>query len=135
MMRYLPLTDADRREMLAAIGVASIDALFADVPEAARHPGLLDLPRAMGEMEVERRLGAMAAKNLSAGSAPFFLGGGAYRHHVPGGGRSPDPARRVPDLVHAVPAGDVAGDAAIPVRVPDAGRAADRDGGGERLAL
>ena len=37
----------------------------------------------MGEIEVERRLGAMAAKNLSAGSAPFFLGGGAYRHHVP----------------------------------------------------
>src|SRR3954471_22340987 len=82
-MRYLPLTDADRNEMLRAIGVGLIDALFADVPEAARHPGLLDLPRAMGELEVERRLGAMAAKNLSAGSAPFFLGGGAYRHHVP----------------------------------------------------
>ncbi len=83
MMRYLPLTDADRREMLAAIGVGSIDALFADVPATARHPGLLDLPRAMGEMDVERSLGAMAAKNLGAGSAPFFLGGGAYRHHVP----------------------------------------------------
>ena len=82
-MRYLPLTDADRREMLAAIGAPSIDALFADVPAAARRDGLLDLPRAMGELEVERRLGAMAANNLSAGSAPFFLGGGAYRHHVP----------------------------------------------------
>jgi glycine dehydrogenase subunit 1 len=82
-MRYLPLTDADRRDMLAAIGVPSIEALFADVPEAARHKELLDLPRAMGELEVERRLSAMAAKNLSAGSAPFFLGGGAYRHHVP----------------------------------------------------
>ena len=83
MMRYLPLTDADRSEMLRAIGVGSIEALFADVPETARHPELLELPRAMGEMEVERRLGAMAAKNLNAGSAPFFLGGGAYRHHVP----------------------------------------------------
>ncbi|HLY46719.1 MAG TPA: aminomethyl-transferring glycine dehydrogenase subunit GcvPA [Stellaceae bacterium] len=82
-MRYLPLTDADRRDMLASIGVASIEALFADVPEAARHPGLLDLPRAMGELEVERRLAAMAAKNLNAGAAPCFLGGGAYRHHVP----------------------------------------------------
>jgi glycine dehydrogenase subunit 1 len=82
-MRYLPLTDADRRAMLAAIGAPSIDALFADVPEAARHKELLDLPRAAGELEVERRLGAMAAKNLSAGAAPFFLGGGAYRHHVP----------------------------------------------------
>jgi len=82
-MRYLPLTDADRGDMLAAIGVPSIDALFADVPEAARHQGLLDLPLAMGELEVERRLSALAAKNLSAGSAPCFLGGGAYRHHVP----------------------------------------------------
>jgi glycine dehydrogenase subunit 1 len=83
MMRFLPLTDADRSAMLSAIGAGSIEALFADVPEAARHPGLLDLPRAMGEIEVERRLGAMAARNLNAASAPFFLGGGAYRHHIP----------------------------------------------------
>jgi glycine dehydrogenase subunit 1 len=82
-MRYLPLTEADRREMLGAIGVGSIDALFADVPPAARHQGLLDLPRGMGELEVERRLAAMAAKNVAAGSVPFFLGGGVYRHHVP----------------------------------------------------
>jgi glycine dehydrogenase subunit 1 len=82
-MRYLPLTAADRSAMLAAIGVASIEALFADVPPAARRAGLLDLPLAMGEMEVERRLTAMAAKNLAAGTAPCFLGGGAYRHHVP----------------------------------------------------
>jgi glycine dehydrogenase subunit 1 len=82
-MRYLPLTDADRRDMLAAIGVDSIDALFAEVPPAARHEGLLDLPRAMGELEVERRLAAMAAKNTVAGSVPFFLGAGSYRHHVP----------------------------------------------------
>src|SRR5829696_8409179 len=82
-MRYLPLTDADRRDMLATIGVPSIDALFADVPPAARHRELLDLPRAMGELEVERRLGAMAAKNVSAGSVPFFIGAGSYRHHVP----------------------------------------------------
>jgi glycine cleavage system P protein (glycine dehydrogenase) subunit 1 len=82
-MRYLPLTDADRRNMLAAVGARSIDDLFADVPPAARHQGLLDLPRAMGELEVERRLGAMAAKNLVAGSVPFFLGAGVYRHHVP----------------------------------------------------
>jgi glycine cleavage system P protein (glycine dehydrogenase) subunit 1 len=82
-MRYLPLTDADRQAMLAAIGASSIDTLFADVPAAARQGGLLDLPHAMGEMEVERRLGAMAAKNTSAGSVPFFLGGGVYRHHIP----------------------------------------------------
>jgi glycine dehydrogenase subunit 1 len=82
-MRYLPLTPRDRGEMLARIGVASIDALFAEAPPAARLDRLLDLPRAQGEIEVERAIGAMAARNLAAGSAPFFIGGGAYRHHVP----------------------------------------------------
>jgi glycine dehydrogenase subunit 1 len=43
-MRYLPLTDADRREMLAAIGVPSVDALFVDVPAVARHELSFDLP-------------------------------------------------------------------------------------------
>jgi glycine dehydrogenase subunit 1 len=82
-MRYLPLTERDRREMLEAIGVDSIDALFADVPPAARLDGLLDLPRAMGEIEVERAISEMAARNVAAGSVPFFIGGGAYRHHIP----------------------------------------------------
>jgi len=82
-MRYLPLTDRDRRDMLAAIGVDSIDALFADVPDAARLPDLLDLPTAKGELEVERLLSQMAARNIPAGSVPFFVGGGAYRHHIP----------------------------------------------------
>src|SRR5437660_4421818 len=82
-MRYLPLTDADRRDMLTAIGAQSMDDLLADVPPAARHQGLLHLPRAMGELQVERELGAMAAKNMVAGSVPFFLGAGVYRHHVP----------------------------------------------------
>ncbi len=82
-MRYLPLTPRDRGEMLATIGFASIDALYAEVPPAARLDGLLDLPRAQGELEVERAIGRMAARNLAAGSAPFFIGGGAYRHHVP----------------------------------------------------
>jgi glycine cleavage system P protein (glycine dehydrogenase) subunit 1 len=82
-MRYLPLTPADRAEMLAAIGAGSIDDLFADVPPAARRAGLVDLPLAQGEIEVERALSRMAAKNVAAGSVPFFIGGGAYRHHVP----------------------------------------------------
>jgi len=82
-MRYLPLTDADRKAMLATIGVPSIDALFKDVPKAARIEGLLDLPRLRGELEVERALGAMAAKNIAAGAVPSFLGAGVYRHHVP----------------------------------------------------
>jgi glycine dehydrogenase subunit 1 len=82
-MRYLPLTPSDRSEMLAAIGAASIDELFADVPLAARRAGLVDLPLAQGELEVERAIARMAAKNTPAGSVPFFIGGGAYRHHVP----------------------------------------------------
>ncbi len=82
-MRYLPLTAADRNAMLKTIGVPSIDALFADIPAAARVDGLLDLPSAQGELEVERAIGRMAARNVSAGSVPFFVGGGAYRHHIP----------------------------------------------------
>ncbi|APF36888.1 glycine dehydrogenase (aminomethyl-transferring) [Chelatococcus daeguensis] len=82
-MRYLPLTDADRREMLARIGVATVDELFTDIPERMRMAAPADLPRAKGEMEVERHLGAMAARNVSASSVPFFIGAGAYKHHVP----------------------------------------------------
>jgi len=82
-MRYLPLTDADRRAMLARIGVADIDALFADIPRDKRLTSLVDLPEAQGEMEVERALGRLAAKNTAAGSVPFFVGAGAYKHHVP----------------------------------------------------
>ena len=82
-MRYLPLTPDDRSAMLAAIGAKSIDDLFVDVPAAARRDGFVDLPRVAGELEVERALGAMAAKNASAGSVPFFCGAGAYKHHVP----------------------------------------------------
>jgi glycine dehydrogenase subunit 1 len=82
-MRYLPLTDADRRAMLAKIGVADIEALFADIPMDKRLTGLIDLPTAKGELEVERELGKLAARNVAAGSVPFFVGAGAYRHHVP----------------------------------------------------
>ena len=82
-MRYLPLTDADRQTMLANIGAANIDELFVDVPEAARRDGTVDLPRHQGEMQVERQLSAMAGKNMTASTVPFFCGAGAYKHHVP----------------------------------------------------
>ncbi len=82
-MRYLPLTPDDRAAMLAAIGAKSVDDLFVDVPQAARRDGFVDLPRVMGELEVERSLKRMAGKNTVAGDAPFFCGAGAYRHHVP----------------------------------------------------
>src|SRR4051794_21930936 len=82
-MRYLPLSDADRGEMLARIGVEAIDDLFADVPADERLRESLDLPGRKGELQVERILGRMAAKNAPAGAVPFFVGAGAYRHHVP----------------------------------------------------
>ncbi|MGF1549566.1 MAG: aminomethyl-transferring glycine dehydrogenase subunit GcvPA [Sphingomonadaceae bacterium] len=85
-MRYLPLTDHDRKAMLAAIGAATIDDLFADVPEAARIEGIEGLPTHASEMAVERAMAAMAGRNLAAAAAPFFLGAGAYRHHIPASG-------------------------------------------------
>ena len=82
-MRYLPLTDEDRASMLACVGAPTIDALFADVPADKLLKAPPDLPRRQGELAVERTLARMAARNIAAGSAPFFVGAGAYRHHVP----------------------------------------------------
>ena len=82
-MRYLPLTPSDREAMLGSIGVPDIDALFADIPEARRMTALPDLPRHKGELEVERILSRMAGRNMPASSVPFFVGAGAYKHHVP----------------------------------------------------
>jgi glycine dehydrogenase subunit 1 len=82
-MRYLPHSVTDRSAMLARIGVGSVDELFVDVPEGMLLDQVLDLPRAKSEFEVEQILGRMAAKNVAAGSVPFFVGAGAYRHHVP----------------------------------------------------
>jgi glycine dehydrogenase subunit 1 len=82
-MRYLPLTPEDRRAMLARIGIADIEGLFADIPADKRLKGDLALPKAKGEIEVERLLSELAGRNRSAGSLPFFVGAGAYKHHVP----------------------------------------------------
>ena len=83
-MRYLPLSDADRADMLVAIGADSVDDLFVDVPEAARLTGSIHgLPDHASELSVERQLGALARRNMVAGEVPFFLGAGAYKHHVP----------------------------------------------------
>ena len=82
-MRYLPHTAEDRADMLRTIGVPSIDALFADIPEEKRLTGLVDLPAHKSELEVGRILRGMARRNHAAGDGPFFVGAGAYRHHVP----------------------------------------------------
>jgi glycine dehydrogenase subunit 1 len=82
-MRYLPLTPEDRSEMLARVGVSDINELFADIPADKRLKDLPKLPLTKSEIEVERVLGRMAGKNVSAGSVPFFVGCGAYKHHIP----------------------------------------------------
>jgi len=82
-MRYLPLTPSDRAEMLAKVGVGSVDELFLDVPEAARLDKLIDVPTHQSEAAVERYMNRLQSKNLSAGATPFFCGAGAYKHHIP----------------------------------------------------
>ena len=82
-MRYLPLEDADRAAMREKIGIKHIDELFSSVPADKLLRELPALPNAKGELEVERELGRLAASCKAAASLPFFVGAGAYRHHVP----------------------------------------------------
>ncbi len=80
-MSYLSLTDADREAMLAAIGVASIEGLFRDIPPGVRFGRALDVPPALAEAELTRHLGELAAKNVIPDVS--FLGAGIYDHYVP----------------------------------------------------
>lgn len=82
-MRYLPHSEADRAAMLAVIGAPSAEALFAKVPASALLSEPVDLPSHSPEFMVERHMRALAGRNHAAGDGPFFLGSGAYRHHVP----------------------------------------------------
>lgn len=83
-MRYLPLTPEDRAGMLATIGAKSVDDFYTDVPkEAQLKTTIAGLPDHQGELAVERHLTRLAAKNRAASSGPFFVGAGAYKHHVP----------------------------------------------------
>ena len=81
-MSYYPHTDADRAEMLAAIGVQSVEDLFADVPARVRFPRL-DIPEPSSEMETMRELMDLAEANANAQHSPMFLGAGAYNHYSP----------------------------------------------------
>src|SRR5919109_812792 len=79
----LSLTDRDREEMLAAIGVGSVDELFRDVPEGVRFHGRLDLEPALSEPELVAHLEELAARNVHTGDELSFLGAGVYDHYVP----------------------------------------------------
>jgi glycine dehydrogenase subunit 1 len=84
LSRYTSATDADREQMLAAIGVSSVEELFAEIPEGVRFHGRLDLPPGFSETEVYDHLRALAAKNVSCEDEVSFLGAGMYDHYVPG---------------------------------------------------
>src|SRR5919112_1887747 len=83
MTRYTSATDQDRREMLDAIGVGSVDDLFEQIPEGVRWNRPLDLPEVMSEDEVNRHLTALAARNRHADDEVTFVGAGMYDHYVP----------------------------------------------------
>jgi glycine dehydrogenase subunit 1 len=80
---FLSLTDADREEMLAAIGVESVEELFRDIPEGLRFQGRLDLPPALSEPELVAHLEELAGRNAHTGRELSFLGAGIYDHYVP----------------------------------------------------
>src|ERR1700676_3287363 len=83
MSRYTAVTDTDREAMLEAIGVASIEELFAEIPAGVRLGRALDLPAGLGEAEVYAHLRELASRNRSAEEEVSFLGGGMYDHYVP----------------------------------------------------
>jgi glycine dehydrogenase subunit 1 len=80
---YLSITDADREEMLAAIGVSTVDELFNQVPPGVRFDRELDVPPALGEAELVRHIEELAARNVHTGAELSFLGAGIYDHYVP----------------------------------------------------
>jgi glycine dehydrogenase subunit 1 len=82
MSHYISITEAERAEMLKAIGVDTIADLFRDVPDALRFPPV-ELPAPLSEIELRRALGALAGQNANATTHSIFLGAGAYNHFVP----------------------------------------------------
>jgi glycine dehydrogenase subunit 1 len=82
-MPYFPNTEAERREMLAAIGVDNIEELFASIPTEFRLKKGLCVPPGLGELELTAVVSGLAAENTPAGGAACFLGGGSYDHFIP----------------------------------------------------
>lgn len=81
--RYLPMTEQDKKEMLATIGVESVDELFSDIPESVRFKGLYDIKEAKSESALLKELKQLAAKNVDTDSNISFLGAGIYNHYKP----------------------------------------------------
>jgi glycine cleavage system P protein (glycine dehydrogenase) subunit 1 len=82
-VRYIALTDDDREQMLATVGVESVDELFRDIPAGVRLDRPLDLEPPLAELEIVSHLEQLAARNAHAGVELSFLGAGMYDHYVP----------------------------------------------------
>ena len=126
-MRYLPLTPDDRAAMLPP-SARQVDRR--PVRGRARRRRAATASSTCRAWRASWRSSARwrrwRRRNAPAGSVPFFCGAGAYKHHVPATRGPRDPAVGVPDQLHALPAGNRPGHAAVPVRVPDPGREPDR---------
>ncbi len=81
--RYLPMTEQDKQEMLATIGVDSVDELFSDIPEKVRFQGIYNIKEAKSESALLKELSQLAAKNANTQSHVSFLGAGVYNHYKP----------------------------------------------------
>lgn len=81
--RYLPMTWEDKKEMLAFLGIDSVEELFSDIPEKVRFKGELNIPQAMSEPEIVRYFNGLANKNVNSQDYAYFLGAGIYDHYIP----------------------------------------------------
>ncbi|WP_100010679.1 aminomethyl-transferring glycine dehydrogenase subunit GcvPA [Lentibacillus sediminis] len=81
--RYLPMTEADKKEMLDTIGVASTDELFSDIPADVRFQGELNLKKPANEYQLKKEMANLAAKNVNVQDYSSFLGAGVYDHFIP----------------------------------------------------
>ncbi len=82
-MPYISNTDAERRQMLARIGVGSFEELIAAIPKKLRLQGLLELEDPLSELEISRRIQARTCGNVCVQQASSFLGAGVYDHFIP----------------------------------------------------
>lgn len=81
--RYLPMTEQDRLEMMEAVGIQSMEELFADIPQAVRYQGTMPMSEALDEYALLRHMKELADKNASLDTHASFLGAGLYDHHIP----------------------------------------------------
>ena len=109
-MRYLPLSNNDREEMLSTFWVNNIDELFSNIAEKVSINPKFDLPNHKTEMEVETHLSLLSDKNLHADNSNFFIGGGSYYSEI-----------RIFDFIYPVSTRNITGNIAISIWIPNSG--------------